>query len=181
MADLVRLRAEAIEVSARDLALRLRERREQSWSRRLLEFVPSGLAGDDEHLPGLLAVIAAIQDEQSLEISLREVAGSVAAAITDLPSRIGRGGTVFGTWMLPDSPESVGGYDVHWDAHEWTDLESPWGFVERSAIIGTLNDVLSWASRRSDQVIVRPAWDDSVHYWAGDPGSWPGNLPKLGQ
>ena len=41
------------------------------------------------------------------------------------------------------------------------------GWYEDGPAFTDLRDALAWARRRTDAVVVRPAWDENTHYWAG--------------
>jgi hypothetical protein len=84
------------------------------------------------------------------------------------PARCGRTGTVWIAWSGddrddpdledPDEP----GYSVSWQSDGQGD-----GWYEDGPAFTDLRDAIVWARRRSDAVIVRPAWDENTYYWAG--------------
>jgi hypothetical protein len=80
-----------------------------------------------------------------------------------------RRGTVYAAW-LPDLHR----YTCYWDASP----DDPPKLVEQGPDTRQLAEVLSWAAERARRVLVRPEWDDTQYYWAGN-GEAPSDVPPL--
>ena len=105
----------------------------------LREVVPESFGLCDEHVPLLR------QELQRVAVSAPGHGAAVRrilAALDDLPGHIGRRGRV---WVARDG---VGdSYGAHWDDEDW---------LEQGPERAPLHVVLSWARRRSDEIMAPP-------------------------
>jgi hypothetical protein len=129
-------RTVVIEERARALAEALQSS-EPGLAARLRECVPESDGTGDEHLALLRAVV---QQVAAAHTPTAAAAQRLLDAIDDLPSVIGRRGRV---WVAEDG-EQAGRYWAFWDEES--------GWLEQGPQTGTLDEVMSWAGRRTDDV-----------------------------
>ena len=121
-----------------------------------------------------------VADRPQVARGLREEAARLAAVAAELPSGITRTGTVWIAWGGdPDIDDGLGetdepGYEASWQPDEEGDHD----VYEDGPRFATLDDALDWAHRRTDSVLVRPAWDEGRYYWSGT-GAAPAGYPPL--
>lgn len=150
----------------------------------LLEVVPeTGTVRDDAHRAVVAERLHGISAADHVPSRFRERATQLASlASTDATIRHGRTGTVWIAWEGRDSDnaEDPAGEDGSQPGY-WVSWQSDRGQVdwcEDGPYCADLRDALAWARARTDAVIVRPAWDENTHYWAGR-GHDQRNLPPL--
>jgi hypothetical protein len=158
----------------------------------LLEVVPKqGIVRDD--------ALRALIDERLHKVAaadhvpprLREKAAHAATLPTSDPSvdpasRGGRVGTVWIAWNGQDDGWGIDeddppepGYEVSWQSDD-----PGYNWIEDGPYTASLREALAWARDRTDEVVVRPSWDEGTSYWAGpQPPAGQGhrgnNLPPL--
>jgi len=171
----------SFEESALVLSRDLRAHGYRDLAAALLEVVPqTGSVSDDAHRALVAERLHNISAAESVPSRFRERATHMAnLASADAISRHGRTGTVWISWESGHSDNTAGedlpkpGYWVSWQSDRG---QGDW--CEDGPYCADLRDALAWARARTDAVIVRPAWDENTHYWAG-PGHDPRNLPPL--
>ena len=148
---------------------------------RLSETIPDGDIGTDEHRGLLAEQLSALADNPGLEQELCVEASRLLDIARDLPRGIGRGGTVWIVWVdrtarshalsAEDEPSF---YYASWQPSE--DGEND--LYEDGPNFSSLYEALAWASRRTDNIVVEPAWDPGVYYRAGTGTLWK-DMPPL--
>lgn len=75
---------------------------------------------------------------------------------------------------------------ISWDGDNYTgyvaeldEAGKEVGKGEDAPVGPDLADLLAWARVKASRIIVRPAWDPGVHYWAGDGSSPRDRYPLL--
>jgi hypothetical protein len=114
----------------------------------LREVVPDSLGFGDDHVPMLKD---RLRQAERVAPALAPMVQRILAALDDLPAFIGVRGTVWATWTAE-------GYDAHWAEEDW--LEGAPGGLD-------LDDVLVWANRRADRILVMLEADRGQYYSAG--------------
>ena len=170
-------RRDALEGRAASLADRLRESSRADLGAYLTELLPDGAVPHDEHLPELRTRLARVASEPALDESLRQEAAQLLEIAGDLPSAIGRTGTVWIAWWFARRPQDAAVYSPHYMCHWEGPADEP-GLLEDGPNFDDLDDALAWARCRADNIIVRPSWDPGEHYWAGQ-GPAPDGLTTL--
>jgi len=124
--------------------------------------------------------VAAVEE---LAPQLRTTAAQLADLAADAIALRGRTGAVWIAWEghrddgahgATPAETLVPGYWVSWQA----DREAEGDWWEDGPWFTDLREALVWARERTDAIIVRPAWDERTHYWAGR-GADPRALPRL--
>jgi hypothetical protein len=129
--------AEALDASGRDLQ-----------AAQLREVVPEGFGLCDEHVPLLKD---RLRETAGVAPALAPLVTRILAALDDLPAFIGVRGSVWATWTAE-------GYEAYWEEEDW---------LEGAPVGLDLDDVLAWANRRADRILVMPEWDRGQFYSAG--------------
>lgn len=174
----------SFEESARVLGRDLRAHGYRDLAAALLEILPeTGSVGDDAHRAFVAERLHRISAADHVPSRFREVATHLASlASADAIIRHGRTGIVWIVWESGHSDNTgnpageealTPGYRVSWQSDRG---QGDW--CEDGPYCARLHDALAWARARTDAVIVRPAWDENTHYWAGR-GHDQRNLPPL--
>jgi hypothetical protein len=150
---------------------------------RLLELIPTGSISSDEHTAVLSGLLSELATHPELTTVERAEAARLAAVARDLPSGIGRAGTVWIAWFEPSKrarelglPNQRGRYVTSWQPSDEGDHD----LYETGPDFTSLTAALDWARQRSDRVVVRPEWDSGTHYSAG-PAHADDEFPPLTQ
>jgi hypothetical protein len=176
----VDLRRAALEGRVALLADRLRTSSRADRGSCLSELVPDGPApADDDHLPELRIRLARVAADPTLDDPLRFEAARLLDVANDLPSAIGHTGKVWIAWWSARRPQDAAVHPPHYLCY-WEGLADDSGLLENGPNFDDLHDALTWARRRSDNIVVRPSWDPDVHYWAGQ-GPPPDGLKPLSE
>lgn len=172
---------QALEDPARQLADRLRVSGHSYLATRLSETIPEGDIAADDHRSLLAEQLTALADNLSLDHRLRAEAARLAGIAEDLPLGIGRCGTVWIVWIEPtarqralseEDPPSF--YYTSWQPSE----DGEHDLYEDGPNFPSLAEALTWASRRTENIVVRPAWDPGVYHRAGTGTLWD-DMPPL--
>jgi len=176
--------AASFEASLRQLARDLRARGHLVLAAFLLEVVPEAGAVRTGEQRGLIADrLRRLATAEDLAPQLRASVVQLADLAADAIALRGHGGTVWIAWEGHHDDGSHGprpaetlepGYWVSWQA----DREDEGAWWEDGPWFTDLRKALVWARERTDAIIVRPAWDEGTHYWAGR-GADPRHLPPL--
>jgi len=176
-------RRTALEDPAEDLARSLTSSGLAGLGSRLLELVPTGSIGSDEHRVPLADLLSQLAANSELTNVQRGEAARLAGIARDLPSGIGRAGIVWIAWLEPTGRERAHGlahglsrYATSWQPSD----ESDHDLYESGPDLASLAAALDWARQRSDRVVVRPEWDPGTHY-SGGSVQLDGDFPPLSQ
>jgi hypothetical protein len=172
-------RRAALEEPASGLSERLGRAGRPDLGASLAELIPAAAIANDEHLSLLGDRLARIAGDLTVEQSERDEAGRLAAIAADLPSGIGRTGVVWIAWWEPRAwhvDVDPAHYGCHWEPSFDDQDEDRY---EDGPEFDTLDEALTWARRRSGDIVVRPAWDRGSTYWAGDGPCPGGRFPPL--
>ncbi|MFW2240057.1 hypothetical protein ACVH9Z_41535 [Rhodococcus opacus] len=167
-----------------ELADQLRSADHSELAAGLRNAVPANLdqGPSDAHFPELRARLIQVVDSSSVDEELRRSAQKLIEVIDDLPTAMGRCGTVHITWQETINPRIIDPGPHHYSGHWSGSLgrrspgESEDVVYQNDPQFDDLSDALEWARRRSSRVFVRPAWDPGTTYWAGDDSAghtWP--------